>query len=77
MNLKIMISTDLGINQLLNPGCLIRREPREMSEIEPESISGHERARLLDVIAQDLAQNGVKDVGGRMVELGIPAEFLI
>src|SRR5215813_9359537 len=46
-----------------------------MSEVEPQPVRSHQRAGLLDVRAQYVAQGGVKQVGAGVIRLDSTAPF--
>ena len=47
----------------------------EVREVEPEPVRGHEGARLLHVVPEYLAKDGVQDMGRRVMEGGVAAQI--
>ena len=65
------VGPDVGVDDLLDALALSRRQGREVGVVEPEPVGGDERTGLLHVVPQNLAQRGVQEVGGGVVELGV------
>ena len=53
-------------DDLIDPLQLLGRDGREMRQVKAQAIRLHERARLMHVIAQHLAQRGLEQVRGRV-----------
>ncbi len=58
---------DVVVDPGLDPVEVIGIDLGEVGEVEAKPVGCDQGARLLDVIAQDFTQNGVEDVGGRMI----------
>jgi hypothetical protein len=58
---------DPAVHAALDLPLLLGRDPLEVREVEAEAVRGDERALLLDVRAEHLAQRGVEEVGGGVV----------
>ena len=61
------VPVDLLVDDPLDAVELVARDRLEMDEVEAQAIGRHERSRLLDVGAEDLAQRRVEQVRGRVV----------
>ena len=69
------VVADLGVHERLDLAQLLRRHRLEMSEVETQPVGRHERAFLLHMRAQHLAQRRVQQVRGRMVQYDRRAAF--
>ena len=58
---------DLAGDEAFDLGDLLARERGEVHEVEPQAVRRHQRARLLHVRAEHLAQRRVQQVGGRVI----------
>ena len=65
----------LAVRQVLDAGDLLGAERRVVREVEPQAIGGDERAGLLDVLAEHLAQGVVDEMGRRVVAADRVAPF--
>ncbi|MNF43853.1 hypothetical protein D3C84_249540 [compost metagenome] len=64
------ILADLGIDQRFQGLQLLGLDRLEVAEVETQALAVDQRALLLHVLAEHLAQRGVQQVGGRVVERG-------
>ena len=64
------VSHDLFVDDGFDLVDLIAGHRREVDEVEPQPLGRDERARLLDVRAQDLPEGGVQQVCRRVVAAG-------
>ena len=62
-----LVGEHLAVGQGLDPFDLLRLHRRVVAEVEPQMVRIHERAGLLHVVAQHLAQRPVEDVGAGVV----------
>lgn len=67
------VGADLGVHPALDLGQFGLRHRLEVREVEAQAIRRHQRALLLDMRAQHLAQGRMQQVGGRVVEDGTGA----
>ena len=67
------VRPDHPVGLVLDACHLLLVDPRKMGEVEPEPLGVHEGAGLLDVLAQDLLQGGLEEMGPGVVRLGRPA----
>ena len=61
------VRDDLPVDDPLDAVELVARHRLEVDEVEPQPIRRDERARLLDVSAEHLAQRRMKQVRGRVI----------
>ena len=66
----LAIGDHFGVRHLLDAANLSRRDGFVVAEVEPQSIRRHERAGLLHVFAQDLAQRPVQHMGRGVIAPG-------
>src|SRR5690606_28836706 len=64
------VATDLGVDHFFQLAQLLRLDRLEVAEVEAQALAVDQRALLLDVLAEDLAQRGMQQVGGRVVLRG-------
>ena len=62
------VAANLGIDQPLDPLELLRRDRLEVREVEAQPVRCNQRALLHDMAAEHLAQRGVQQVSGGMVQ---------
>ena len=62
------VLADLRVDDVFQRLDLLRLDRFEVAEVETQTLAIHQRAFLLDVIAQDLAQRRVQQVRGRVVQ---------
>src|SRR5690606_16856460 len=70
MDLDLGVLADLGVDQVLQRAQLLGLDRLGVAEVEAQTLAVDQRALLLYVLAQHLAQGGVQQVGGRMVQRG-------
>ena len=61
------VGEDLGVGEVLDGRDLLGGQRLEVAEVEPEAVGLDERALLLHVVAEHLAQRPVQDVGAGVV----------
>ncbi len=57
----------LGVGEALDLGDLVVGDRLVVAEVEAQPVGPHQRAGLLDVVAEHLAQRGMQQVGGGVV----------
>ena len=62
-----LVGQDLVVGQVLDLDQLVGRHRLVVAEVEAQPVGGDQRALLLDVLAQHLAQRPVQQVGGGVV----------
>ena len=71
--LTALVGDDLLVGQVLDPLQLLGGDRRVVAEVEPQPVGRHQRAGLLDVVAQHLPQGPVEQVGAGVVAAdGLP-----
>ena len=68
--LALGVGADLGVDQALDLGELLRLDGLVVGEVEAQPVRRDERALLRDVGAEHAAQRGVQEVRGGVVEHG-------
>ena len=63
----VLVGENLGVDEVLHARRLFRGKRPVMGEIEPQSVRRHQRALLLDVITEHLAQRPVQQVGAGVI----------
>ncbi len=62
-----IVGEDLGVGEVLDADELVGRDGLVVAEVEPQAVGVDQRALLLDVLAEHLAQGPVQQVGGGVV----------
>ena len=62
------ILANLGVDDIFQRLDLLRLDRFEVAEVKTHALAVNQRAFLLNVLAQNLAQGGVQQVGGRVVQ---------
>lgn len=70
LGLDLGVATDFGVDDILQGLQLFRLDRLEVAEVETQALAVHQRALLLYVVAQYLAQRGMQQVGRGVVERG-------
>ena len=73
--IHLQVMTDFLIDDVLYFLYLLGSHGSQMRKIEPEPVRGNQRAPLLYVFAEHLAQRRLEEMGGSMVAGDIPATF--
>ena len=71
------VAADLRVHQVLDLPQLVRRDRLEVREVEAQAVRRDERALLRDVRAEHLAQRGVQQMRGGVVERGGAAALAV
>ena len=69
------VLANLGVDDVFQRLDLLGLDGFEVAEVEAQTLTVDQRAFLLNVIAQHLAQRGVQQVRGRVVQRGGVAHF--
>jgi hypothetical protein len=77
LNLHGIVREDGLVHRAGHDRDLLLRQHPVMREVEAQPVGRDERTRLPDVVAEEIAQLGVKQVGGGVVAHDVPAPLVV